>query len=663
MSESAPGGGALVRASKQALAEGGALASAHPGFVAREGQSELAARIAQAIEERAVLVAEAGTGTGKTFAYLVPSLLSGGRVLLSTGTRNLQDQLHGRDLPRVRAALGVHAEVALLKGRANYVCRYHLRRNLAEGQFVRREDIAQLRRIDRYAAVSASGDRAGLPGVPEEAQVWSMATSTRENCLGQECPDWGECFVVRARQAAQRADVVVVNHHLFCADLALRDEGVADLLPTTDVLVFDEAHQIADVATQFFGAAVSSRALVELARDVLRAGLAEARDAADWVELARALEQSVRELRLAAGPPARLMAEAAAAREALMAAIGRCVRELGALARALEEAAQRAVELDRCAARVAEARFRLDAWSMAATGQAADAGDEAPQGVAWADIHAGGVTLHWTPLSVAEPFRRHMHERPRAWVFVSATLAVGGAMDHFVEAIGAQGAREFIWQSPFDFQRQALLWVPQGVGQPSAPGFADRAFEAVWPVIVANRGRAFILCTTLRMVDEFAKRIRDRADEGAAEGIELLVQGQASRAELLDRFRELAAPVLVGSASFWEGVDVPGRQLSLVVIDKLPFAPPDDPVLAARIAAARRAGREPFRTLQLPGAAMALKQGAGRLLRSETDRGLLVVCDARLAERSYGRALLASLPPFARTRSREEAIGFVAQGQ
>ena len=664
------------------------MARAHPGFVVREGQRELAAHIAGAIEDRAVLVAEAGTGTGKTFAYLVPTLLSGGRVLLSTGTRNLQDQLFSRDLPQVLAALGVRAQVALLKGRSNYVCRYHLRQNLAGGRFARREDIGQLRRIERYAAVSASGDRSAMASVAEDAPVWSMATSTRENCLGQECPDWAECFVVRARQAAQRADVVVVNHHLFCADLALRDEGIADLLPSTDVLVFDEAHQIAEVATQFFGSAVSTRALIELARDLLRAGMAEARDAADWTELSRSLEQAVRELRLAAGAPGRLAAQAAVARAALLESIGACAQRLSSVARVLEQASGRGAELERCALRVAELRARLEAWTVAARahggvrddgahadprGEAGDSGrdppdhagsvrgDDAPEGVAWADIHAGGVTLHWTPLSVAEPFRRHMGERPRAWVFVSATLALGGTMTHFIDAIGAQGARAFVWQSPFDFQRQALLWIPQGIGQPSAPGFVDRAFDAIWPVLAANRGRAFVLCTTLRMVEQFASRIRDALEGGRAEGLELLVQGQASRAELLERFRQLAAPVLVGSASFWEGVDVPGRQLSLVVIDKLPFAPPDDPVLGARIAAARRAGKEPFRALQLPAAAMALKQGAGRLLRSETDRGLLVVCDERLAQRSYGRELLASLPPFARTRSFDEALAFVSQ--
>ena len=703
-------GGVLVAAVTAALAADGALARGHPGFVVREGQLELARAIAQAIEDAGRLVAEAGTGTGKTFAYLVPALMAGVRVLVSTGTRNLQDQLFNRDLPEVLEALGVQADTALLKGRANYVCWHHMRRNLAEGRFARREDIADLRRIERFALVSQSGDRSALPGVPEDAPAWALATSTRENCLGQDCDDYGRCFVFRARQAAQRADVIVVNHHLFCADLALRDEGIADLLPTTEALIFDEAHQLPEVATQFFGSAVSTRRLIDFGRDLLRVGLAEARDSADWTALSRAIEQAVRELRLAGGAPGRLDAGAARARDGFIDAILGCRAALGTAAGALERAAERGREIQRVALRANELGTLLDAW-LAAAGQREDGagapggdasrsvprdGDPAPAPgagdssarvaaessaaleagdssaepergdrvdapsplVIWAEIHGAGVTLHATPLSVADAFRRHLEGRPRAWVFLSATLAVNGAFDHFAGAMGVDDARSLVWQSPFDFASQGLLYVPKGIGEPKGPDFADRVFRACWPLVRANRGRAFVLCTTLRMVDQLATRFEEAiaADAG---GIGLLVQGRASRAELLERFRGQSAPLLVGSASFWEGVDVPGKQLSLVVIDKLPFAPPDEPILRARMDAARRAGEEPFRTMQLPAAAMALKQGAGRLLRSESDRGLLVVCDARLAERSYGRILLKSLPPFRRTRSQEEALAFV----
>ena len=663
-------GGELARAVSAALAADGPLARAHRGFVAREGQLELAGAIAGAIDGAGRLVAEAGTGTGKTFAYLVPALLAGARVLISTGTRNLQDQLFSRDLPEVLRALGVHAETALLKGRSNYVCWHHTRRNLADGRFARREDIADLRRIERFALISQSGDRSSLPGVPEDAAAWAMATSTRENCLGQDCDDYGRCFVFKARQAAQRADVIVVNHHLFCADLALRDEGIADLLPTTDALIFDEAHQLPEVATQFFGTAISTRRLIDFSRDLLRAGLAEARDAADWTALSRAIEQAVRELRLAGGAPGRLDAQAALVRAGFVDAIVGCRVAIGTAGSALEGAAERGREVQRAALRAAELGMLLDGW-LAAAGvprdeQCVSAADvpetrdaaDADGVVIWAEIHGGGVTLHSTPLSVAGTFRRHLAGRPRAWVFLSATLAINGAFDHFESAMGIEDARSVVWQSPFDFAAQGLLYVPEGIGDPSGPDFADRVFRTAWPLVRANRGRAFVLCTTLRMVDQLAARMRDAIAAESPE-IGLFVQGTASRAELLERFREHPAPLLVGSASFWEGVDVPGRQLSLVIIDKLPFAPPDEPVLRARIEAARRAGQEPFRTMQLPAAAMALKQGAGRLLRSERDRGLLVVCDTRLAERSYRGLLLRSLPPFRRTRSQAQALAFV----
>lgn len=676
----------------RALGPEGPIAKEHAGYVVRPGQLELAGEIASAIENASILVAEAGTGTGKTFAYLVPALLSGARVLISTGTRNLQDQLFGRDLPELARVLGVRLEVALLKGRSNYVCWHHLQRNLAEGRFARREDIAQLHRIQRFAAVSESGDRSDFPGVPEEAPAWSMATSTRENCLGQDCPEFSRCFVFKARQAAQRADLVVVNHHLFCADLALREEGVADLLPTADALIFDEAHQIPEVATQFFGASVSSRRLLDFARDTLRAGHSEARDAADWTALSQSLEQAVRELRLEAGPPGRLDAGTVRERHRLLAAVEACEQRVAGCGEALDQAAERGKELQRCAQRAAELVAQMSAWRSAAAGGTGtqrvsppsgeqgledeplsltaeprtvgtEEGEEDPLGqvVVWADVHASGVTLHTTPLSVASVFRRHLEARPRGWIFLSATLAVGGDFGHFVGSMGLEQARRHAWDSPFDFASHGLLYVPEGLGEPSGPDFADRVFAATWPLVEANRGRAFLLCTTLRMVDRLAARAREVLSESDS-GIELLVQGTASRAELLERFRRHPAPVLIGSASFWEGVDVPGSQLSLVVIDKLPFAPPDDPVLRARIEAARRAGEDPFRTMQLPAAAMALKQGAGRLIRSESDRGVLVVCDVRLAERRYGRWLLRSLPPFRRTRSAQEALDFLAPG-
>lgn len=648
-----PGGAAsrLSEAVDAAFAVDGPIAGATPGYAPRASQRAMARAVAEAIDAAQPLVVEAGTGVGKTYAYLVPALLSGARVLISTGTRTLQDQLFRRDLPRVRQALASGATTALLKGRANYVCRHHLRRNLAEGRFERREDIAVLRRIERFAAISASGDRSEAPGIAEDAPAWALATSTRENCLGQDCPDLAQCFVFRARQAAQAADVVVVNHHLFCADLALRDEGVAELLPSVHAVVFDEAHQLPQVATQFLGSGVSTRQLVDFARDLHRAGRDEALDAADWTSLSSAIEQAVRELRLAAGRPGRLDARQARARTMLREAIEAVERALPR--EALERFAERGRELARLRVRVDELAGRLRDWHEAVWGSEPDAGEA----IHWIEAHASGLTLQITPLSVADIFRRHREGARCAWICTSATLSVAGRFDHFTQATGLEDARTEHCESPFDYARQALLYVPRQCGDPASAGFAGRVAEAAWPLIVANGGRAFVLCASLRMVDELAVLLGERIAAVDC-GIELLVQGRASRSALIEAFRAAPRPLLVGSASFREGVDVVGDRLSLVVIDKLPFAAPDDPILAARIEAARRGGRDPFREMQLPAAAMALKQGAGRLIRSETDRGLLMICDERLATRPYGRRLVASLPPFRRTRDAAQALSF-----
>ncbi len=640
----------LAEAVDAAFDAEGPIARATAGYAPRPAQREMACAVAEAIDTGQPLVVEAGTGVGKTYAYLVPALLSGARVLISTGTKTLQDQLFRRDLPRVRQALGSGARVALLKGRSNYVCRHHLRRNLAEGRFERREDIAALRRIERFAAISATGDRSEAPGIAEDAPAWALATSTRENCLGQDCDDYGNCFVFRARQAAQTADVVVVNHHLFCADLSLRDEGIAELLPSANAIVFDEAHQLPQVATQFLGRGVSTRQLVDFARDLHRAGRDEALDAADWTALSARIEQAVRELRLAAGRPGRRDANQARANDALRAAVENVRSALPH--EALTRFAERGRELGRLLVRIDELAERLREWSDGVWQRAGEG-----ESIHWAEVHAGGVALQITPLSVADTLRRHREASPCAWVLTSATLSVAGNFDHFVEAAGLDDARTLRCDSPFDYARQALLYVPRDCGDPAAAGFAERVARAAWPLIAANGGRAFVLCTSLRMVEQQAALLAERI--AAADcGIELLVQGSASRSALIERFRSSPRPLLVGSASFWEGVDVVGDRLSLVVIDKLPFAAPDDPILAARIDAARRAGRDPFREMQLPAAAMALKQGAGRLIRSETDRGVLMICDERLATRPYGRKLVASLPAFRRTRDADEALAF-----
>jgi ATP-dependent DNA helicase DinG len=603
----------------------------------------MAAAIEQAIEANGVLIAEAGTGTGKTFAYLVPALLSGGKVIVSTGTKTLQDQLFDRDLPAVREALAFGSSAALLKGRANYVCLYRLGRARGEARLETREQAGQLARIEQFARVSTTGDRADLADVPEDSSVWVHATSTRENCLGQECPDYRDCFVMRARRNALAADVVVVNHHLFFADVVLRDEGVAELLPACNTLIFDEAHQLPETARLFFGETLSSSQLVELARD-LRLELRAAGGASPELDaLAGRLEKAARDLRLALGESGtRLAWSQALALPGFSDSLYKLRKTVQEAEGPLAAQAERSEGLDSCARRAGAA------FSLLARMQEQSAGE-----VRWVEAFGHAAQLHVTPLSPAELFRKQMSDHPRAWIFTSATLAVGEDFGHFTRELGVPEAETRRWASPFDFARQALLYLPRGLPEdPNAAGFTEAVVEAVLPVLRASGGRAFLLFTTLRALRRAHEALRERI------GFPLLVQGTGSRSELLERFRRLGNAVLLGSQSFWEGVDVRGEALSVVVIDKLPFAPPDDPVLAARIEGLRAREGNPFTELQLPQAVLQLKQGAGRLIRDETDRGVLMLCDPRLLSKAYGRRILKSLPPMKPTRELAEVERF-----
>ncbi|WP_019938597.1 ATP-dependent DNA helicase [Bordetella sp. FB-8] len=689
------------------FSEHGPLARALPGYRSRQAQVELAEAIGQTMRERGTLVAEAGTGIGKTWAYLVPAIVQGGKVLISTGTRTLQDQLYGRDLPRVREALAAPVSVALLKGRGNYVCHYHLDRLQGDDRALKsRSEGAQLRKIQRFAGISKTGDRADLGDVPEDADIWQRVTSTRENCLGQDCPRIRDCFVVKARRQAQEADVVVVNHALFMADLVLRDEGVTDLLPEADTVIFDEAHQLPDTATRFLGSSVSTHQLMDFGRAMEAAGLAYAREAANWGEVSRQLETAARELRLACAPLERMPGrkatfEAMPEPDVFDAALAHLHEVLDAAARALLGVAEKHPDLMTAGRQGAELSARLARWALPGrdgksspqaleagwgtdanlpaqesahtTGSAADTALHSPSvdvsavfGVAaqgpmvrWVEQGLHHVRLHAAPLSVAQAFSRY-RKPEQAWVLTSATLSVHGDFHHFIAQLGLQEARTARWESPFDYASQALLFVPQGMPEPQSPQFTERFVQALMPLLEASPGGALVLCTTLRAVERVAQGLAD-AFEQAGHDWPLLRQGDATRRELLDRFARLDHPVLVGSASFWEGIDLPGEILTLVAIDKLPFAPPDDPVIEARLRACRAQGGNPFAEYQLPEAALALKQGAGRLIRTEQDWGVLMVGDARLVEKPYGKRLWRGLPPFARTRSLDEALAFYAR--
>lgn len=631
--------------------EAGPFAAAVPGYRPRAQQLEMAESVGRAIAEHGVLVAEAGTGTGKTFAYLVPALLSGAKIIVSTGTKTLQDQLFQRDLPMVRDALKLPVSTALLKGRANYLCQYHLDRAQTEGRFATREESAQLRAIARFARQSRSGDKSECSAVPEDSAVWAAVTSTRDNCLGQDCPYYRQCFVLAARRAAMDSDVVVVNHHLFFADVMLRDEGAGELLPACNAVIFDEAHQLPETASLFFGESVSTSQVIDLARDACSESLVAARDFAALPDSARSLEKAARDVRLAFGEDnARLPVAQAERSPEFRTAVDGLGARLEELRHLLEAQAERSEGLANCSRRAQEVSACLRRWRE----------PDAAGLVRWIEVFSQSCALNATPLEVAAIFSRQMLGHPRAWIFTSATLAVEQDFSHYCGELGLGAAKTGLWGSPFDYGSQALLYAPTEMPDPNSVGYNEAVAAAAYPLIRAAGGRAFILCTSLRAMRRIHELLAERF-AGDGFGSPLLLQGQGSRTELLDRFRSLGNATLVASQSFWEGVDVPGEALSLVVIDKLPFAPPDDPVLAARVEHLRRAGRNPFIEYQLPRAVISIKQGAGRLIRSETDRGVLMICDPRMTGKPYGRRVWRSLPPMRRTREQSEALAFLRE--
>ena len=683
---------ALAHASVEALSEGGALAARLDGFVVRPAQLRLTAAVAEAFDARQVLLAEAGTGTGKTYAYLVPALRSGLKTIISTGTRALQDQLYHRDLPRVREALGTSLRSALLKGRANYLCLYRMHQAKGDAQFTSPAQASQFQRIVAWSGRTRAGDMAELDGLADDSPLLPLVTSTVDNCLGSDCPFWEECFVVQARQRAQAADLVVVNHHLLLADLALKQEGFGEILPGAQAFVIDEAHQLPELAASFFGEGFGMRQIQELARDCL----AECKQTTGALAVlqapVRALEQALRDLRAAmeALPP-RGTRYRALTLPAVADGFDVLADSLGALEPALEPLAESSPGFEACLARVRELGGRLERWrdGVAASDAFADEDDGAERAdvqrvaalaspppasedgpgqeaaalartaarggeVYWYELSPRGFRCQRTPLDVSAPLRQHREQSRAAWVFTSATLAVGGGFQHVGRKLGLFDPDTLLEPSPFDWPRQALCYLPRDLPEPNTREFGTAMLAAVRPVLEASGGRAFLLFASHRALREAAQALR-----GAP--WPLFVQGEAPKAELLQRFRESGNGVLLGSASFREGVDVAGDALSVVVVDKLPFAAPDDPVFEARLEAVRRSGGNPFRDEQLPQAVIALKQAVGRLIRTESDRGVLVLCDPRLTGKSYGRVFMGTLPDFTVTRSLQEVQAFFAR--
>lgn len=669
------GRGVLPMLTARALDEGGALANAIPGYAPRPAQQRLGVAIAETMADRGALVAEAGTGTGKTYAYLVPALLSGQRVIVSTGTKALQDQLYHRDLPKVREALGLGLRTALLKGRSNYLCLQ--RTELAKGApvFSGREQIAQFERIVQWSKRTRRGDLAEIEDLPEDSPLRGLVTSTVENCLGSECPFWQDCFVVKARAEAQAADLVVINHHLLLADLAIKEEGFGEILPGASAFVLDEAHQLPDLASQFFGESVSARMLIDLTRDALGACGKVAGSLAAVSPAVRELEAAIRLLRAQCeGLPQRgtlaLLLDHHADMPALVRTLDAAMAGLVAAVTPLKEAAP---EFAAVLTRLELFQTRLRAWAQGAPGlletddgdDAANACSDAAEGaedddradaashgeVRWFELTQRGFAFSITPLDVAGPLRRYREQSKAAWIFTSATLAVGGDLKHIAWKLGLHEPRTLLEQSPFDWKTQSLAYFPPGLPEPSSRDYTERVVAAVRPVLEASKGRAFLLFTSHRALREAAALL-------AGGPWPLFVQGTAPRLQLIEQFRASGNGVLLGAASFWEGVDVAGDALSVVVIDKLPFAAPDDPVLEARLEAVRRRGGNPFLAEQVPAAAIALKQGVGRLIRRHDDRGVLVLCDPRLVSKPYGRVFMASLPPLTRTKALADVQAF-----
>ncbi len=637
--------------------EGGPLQRALPGFNVRRQQVHMAGRIAAALARREVLTVEAGTGTGKTFAYLVPALLSGARVLISTGTRTLQDQLYAKDLPLVGAALGRPATVALLKGRANYLCRHRLEQTAPQG----RDEM--LERIRSWSRITRGGDLAEVTGLADSHPVWTKVTSTRDNCLGARCPQLAGCHVALARRQALDADIVIVNHHLLLADLALKQDGFGDLLGAADAIILDEAHQIPDLAAQFFGAHVSSRrieslldeAQAELARTC---GLTPAARA-QAVSAAREVLASIRQVRgAAAGGAGRIawteadspLAAAVTDLTHAVAALGEALRAAGEET-AMGALADRASELAASLERIAAVGDLEGARSIEL---AAPPAGELPL----AEGGSGGrFALSLLPFDIAARFQALIEAHPCSWVFTSATLSLGEDFGPFTGRLGLDGCATLKIESPFDYPRQSLLYLPEGMPLPSSPQFLPAVMEVALELIEAAAGGAFVLFTSHRALAAAAALWRQQS--GRTAGYRLLVQGEGPRERLLREFREDGNAVLLGTTSFWEGVDVKGNALRLVVIEKLPFASPDDPLVRARVEHLEAAGRSAFREYQLPEAALALKQGVGRLIRSEEDFGAVAICDPRLTGRGYGKVFLGALPPMSVTRERQAARDFL----
>lgn len=626
------------------FAEDGVLAQVIDGFSPREAQVQMASAVAKAIAQKQALLVEAGTGTGKTFAYLAPALKSKVKTIISTGTKNLQEQLYHRDLPLLKKAIAAGSNTALLKGRANYLCIHRLRQHSSNSTLFEKQTLAELSVVRKWSSQTKSGDIGELKSLPEDAKILPFVTSTVDNCLGKDCPDYADCHLLNARRKALEADLVVVNHHLFFADMALKDTGFGELIPHADLVVFDEAHQLPDIATQYFGQAVSSRQIQELCQDINMLQRTVLKDAGQLAKAAEKCRMIVADLRLLfPQQPQRGNWEQMLKSTDIRQQVDKMLDCLDMLYEVIKLHLGRDKDLDNIFERVSQTRSLLH--KICLTGQ---------QGITlWYETSLRHIVLHQTPLNIADKFRDFMSSPERAWVFTSATLVVDQGFSHFQQQMGLDEAETLALDSPFDYPNQALLCVPRFLPEPSSRQMQEVLLDIAIKLVKASKGRCFLLFTSHAMLRHIAKQLQSKIDNP------VLVQGTTTKQALLSQYLENKNAVLLGTGAFWEGVDVRGRDLTCVLIDKLPFAAPDDPLLQARIDDCRKRGANPFATLQIPQAVITLKQGAGRLIRDETDRGVLVICDNRLVTRDYGRTFVASLPAMQRTRDLAYTLEFL----
>ncbi|AGQ37611.1 TPA: ATP-dependent DNA helicase [Mannheimia haemolytica] len=632
---------------QHAFSENGLLSQNISGFRPRQAQLEMAQVVAKAVKFATPVVVEAGTGTGKTFAYLVPALLSGKKTILSTGSKNLQDQLFNRDLPTIQKALKYKGKIALLKGRANYLCLERLDQVTAMGVLGDKSVLTDLKKVSKWQNATKTGDLSECITIAEDSPILPQLVSTTESCLGSDCPHFKDCYVVQARRKAMEADVVVVNHHLFCADMAVKETGFGELIPEAELVIFDEAHQLPDIASQYFGQSLSSRQLFDICKDTNIVYRTELKDLSQLGKAADHLTKVVQDFRLLMGGEGQIRGNL---RELfrdkkVVDGLVKVAENIDFLSEVAKKSLGRSEMLDKIFERLAEVKVQLKKlMDTSVTGYCY-----------WYEANGRSFGLHITPLMVADKFGEQLKNQQIGWVFTSATLEVGGKFDHFCQRLGIENAEQLVLQSPFDYQHQSLLCVPRYLPDTNKSNTLTALGQLLKPVIEANKGRCFLLCTSYYMMRGLADFLREHSS------LNVLLQGETSKSRLLEKFVKEDHSVLVATQSFWEGIDVRGDDLSLVIIDKLPFTSPDEPLLKARMEDCKIQGGDPFNDIQIPEAVITLKQGVGRLIRDVTDRGVVIICDSRLVMRNYGQTFLKSLPPSRRTRDLGNVIQFLKQ--